>query len=335
MTTTRIYKSTDTSAPALSGTTGSLVALLHACLVGTAGVAYGSGGTAKTAAGWSEPFTNTSTKGVFRNSVAAGGTGVYLRVLDDGSGAGVAREGFQVAYATMSDIDTGTHPTPTVAQMATGTVVRKSSTADSSVRAWIMVADELTFYLWIESLSSQEYENSIYGAGDYVSDSPGDSYRFFSMGRNGVNVAGGACGFMTRNLTVGFATPITNSLGLWLGSGYDLAGGAIAASFASFIASTTTGAVGASGSGMLADPSPGPGLRYYIPAILVCQATIRGRLRGCYAPLNDVSAIAAGTIDSNAAGTPTGSALVLLRASALATGTSNNGRLGVESALAW
>ncbi|MGE3907973.1 MAG: hypothetical protein AB7K36_01385, partial [Chloroflexota bacterium] len=62
MTTTRIYRSTDSGAPVLTGQAGSLLNLLDKCLVD----GYGS----KAAAGWSRPYTGTN-KTAYRNSVAA------------------------------------------------------------------------------------------------------------------------------------------------------------------------------------------------------------------------------------------------------------------------
>src|SRR5690606_21289348 len=104
---TRYFRWDDASAPTLSGTAGSLLELLRACLVGTDGVAYGSGENEKLAAGWTEEFTGTNVA-VFRNSLAAGGTGDYFRIDDNGIAVGGAREAMLTAYNTMSDIDTGT-----------------------------------------------------------------------------------------------------------------------------------------------------------------------------------------------------------------------------------
>ena len=335
MTTTRLFQSTDASAPVLTGQVGSLIALLQACLVGTAGVAYGSGGTAKTAAGWTNPYDDaTNHKSAFRNSLAAGGTGCYLHIDDNATGTAGAKEGFQIAYATMSDVNTGTHPTPTTAQLALGTIIRKSWAASSAARAWIIVADELTYYMWIESDSTNEKENSVYGGGDYLADEAANSYRFFSLGRNTQNVATGCCGTFEMTIS-GLAAPTLDQLGLWLGSGYALTGASVAAAFAYFSWLAGGYAIGGSMS-LLSDPSPGAGKRYYIPAIVICESTIRGRLRGVYLPLNNVSSVARGTVDSNAVGLPTGSALIIMKASAyLGGGTSYAGRCGVESALAW
>lgn len=71
------YFSTDASAPTLTGTTGSLVALLDAILVN----GYG----AKAAAGWSIAYTGTSKRDYKQGT---GSNGYYLDVDDSGPGGG-------------------------------------------------------------------------------------------------------------------------------------------------------------------------------------------------------------------------------------------------------
>lgn len=68
------YMSSDSGAPIMNGTQGSLVNVLDAILVN----GYGS----KSPAGWTKPFSGTS-KAVYRNSPLTG-TGTYYRVYDNG-----------------------------------------------------------------------------------------------------------------------------------------------------------------------------------------------------------------------------------------------------------
>lgn len=96
--------------------------------------------TAKMAgAGWSKPFSGSG-KGCYR---APQGNRFYLRLLDDGSDP---TNGAKVAtirgYVSMTDVDTGTEPFPTVAQMASGYFVGKSTTADATARPWRLLVDE-------------------------------------------------------------------------------------------------------------------------------------------------------------------------------------------------
>lgn len=137
-----IYESTDASAPVLSGTVGSLVALLDACLVN----GYGSKG----AAGWTKAFSGTN-KAAYRQGAKTGRLQLYLRVQDDAPGAGLAKEARMCGYETMTAVDTGTELFPTAVQMANGVFARKSTTADATAREWILAADHRTFRLHVIS----------------------------------------------------------------------------------------------------------------------------------------------------------------------------------------
>lgn len=132
-----VYRSTDTGAPSLSGTNGSLVALLKACLVD----GYG----AKAAAGWTEEYAGAN-KSAFRQGA---GCGYYLRVQDDGPGAGGALEARVVGYRTMTSVDNGSNAFPLTTQMANGLFVRKSATADATTRQWFVFADSKTAHIMI------------------------------------------------------------------------------------------------------------------------------------------------------------------------------------------
>lgn len=172
-----VYKSTDASAPTLNGTTDSLCALLQACLVD----GYG----AKAAAGWTAAFDGAS-KTAFRQGA---GSMFYLRVQDDGPGAGTFKEARIIGYETMSDVDTGTGPFPTAAQMANGLFVRKSVAADATARDWIVVADDITVYVFIKS----EVAVGVAGAwlafafGDFYSVVNADAYNCMISGRTTEN----------------------------------------------------------------------------------------------------------------------------------------------------
>lgn len=173
-----VYRSTDTSAPVLSGTVGTLINLLDKCLV----AGYGS----QVAAGWTKPFTGTNTA-VFR---MGGGNQFYIDVLDNGPGTGAAREARVRGYETMTAVSTGTGPFPTVAQVTNGDVIRKSLTADATARVWTLIADDRTFYLFVLTGDTAGLW-LCYSFGDLYSFlSTTDSYRALIMART-VEVAAG------------------------------------------------------------------------------------------------------------------------------------------------
>lgn len=162
-----IYRSTDAGAPVLSGEVGKIAEVLKACLV----TGYG----ALPGVGWTCPAEATGRKSFRNNSVL--GTGMYLLVDDNAPGAGLGKEARVYGYESMSDpadLDTGVN-------LIGLRYIRKSSLADTTVRAWIVVASDRTFYLWI--FTGDSNGSTIFGAGDFKSLKVADPYRFFMSGR--------------------------------------------------------------------------------------------------------------------------------------------------------
>lgn len=121
-------------------------------------------------AGWTKVYSGTN-KAVYRSSDATS-TQMYLRVDDTATIA--ARV---VGYETMTDVDTGTGPFPTAAQVSGGGSWHKSGLADSTARTWALVADSAGFYQVRNTYPAQVY--CVDGFGDYPSEKQGDAYRCF------------------------------------------------------------------------------------------------------------------------------------------------------------
>jgi hypothetical protein len=173
-----LYRSTDAGAPSLSGTVGSLIALLDAVLVN----GYG----AKAAAGWTKAFA-AANLAVYRNS-AAQGSGHYLSIDDAGGGANGAREANARAavVATATNAATAvvgmTEPFPTAGQAARGLTIAKSRILDATARKWVVVADQRTFYLFTFPTTFQGWSGFAFG--DFFSlRGNTDAYRSFIIGR--------------------------------------------------------------------------------------------------------------------------------------------------------
>jgi hypothetical protein len=160
-----IYRSTDGSAPTLNGTTGALITVLDAILVD----GYGT----QPAAGWSKAYSGTN-KAAYRMGAAAAAR-MYFRVLDDGSHAQGAKEASIRGWESMSDVDTGTDGFPTVAQVTNGMQIAKSTTADSTARAWIAAADDRTclFFTQADAGSTDWFFHYF---GEIYSYTPSDAY---------------------------------------------------------------------------------------------------------------------------------------------------------------
>ena len=117
------------------------------------GAVSGSLSTRVAPAGWEEVFTDTGV-GVFRSTVIGpGSTRFYYRVSDTASGGS---PGILRGYETMTDVNTGTGPFPTVAQVSgNGLLIPRSTT--SSPAEWIAVADQRTCYFVLSAGDGTAY----------------------------------------------------------------------------------------------------------------------------------------------------------------------------------
>lgn len=172
-----IYKSADASAPVLTGQVGALTAVLKACLVS----GYGS----QTAAGWTNPYTGTNQE-VFLQ----GGSGIkkYFQIDDNGPGAGAAKEARMWGFETMSAYNTGTGQFPAA---GTNPCMRKSATADATVRDWIVAADAKTCHMWMLNGDVAATWSS-FSFGDLYSFRPADQWKGYVCGRTTENSASGS-----------------------------------------------------------------------------------------------------------------------------------------------
>lgn len=177
-----IYRSSDASAPTLSGTAGDLINLLNKCLV----TGYGS----QPAAGWTKPFDDAGApiqRAAFRQG---GGNQFYLDVDDRGASSVLngasGREAAVRGYEAMTAIGTGTNPFPTTAQLAANTANwRKSTTADGVARSWLLIADDRTFIFVVADGDFACYK--CYYFGDIYAVKTGDGYRTLITVRSQVN----------------------------------------------------------------------------------------------------------------------------------------------------
>lgn len=306
-----IYRSSDGSAPVLDGTVGSLVALLDACLV----TGYG----AKAAAGWTKPFTGTN-KAAFK---LGAGTGFYLRVQDDGPGAGGAAEARVTGYVTMSDVDTGTGPFPTAAQGLGGAIAalsfRKSSAADAAARSWIVVADSRTVYVFV---LTTDFANV------YLAFAFGDIYSFKSDDAyNCIIIAGNAEVNTASFLGDASLTISGTTAGHFIARGHTQLGASVA------IGKHTDGAKSGGNTyaiGVIPFTNPEDGGIYVAPFWVHDPTTapvngVRGRLRGLWTPLHPTNSIPdATTFSGSAIGELTGKtflAITFIRSASAIGGT--------------
>lgn len=289
--TAKLFKSTDASAPVLTGQVGSLVALLDAVLVN----GYGS----IAAAGWTKPYTATN-KAVFRNS-ASTGTGFYLDVND--AAPVTAAEARVRGYEVMTAVATGTNPFPTTAQITTGLAIRKSSTADSTARPWYILADDTVFYLFTETGDSNfvgPTRASTFAFGDFYSFKTSDAYRCMIIGRNVENSGSSwydSFGALAANTN---PTMAQTTIGHYLARSANATGGSISFGVHGDAAGSGTAAnngtpsmgqtvsSGAAATYGLAYPNPTDNGLYMAPAYIHHNNSIRGYMKGIWIPSHDM-----------------------------------------------
>lgn len=158
-----IYTSSDPYGPGpMMGVTGSLVQILDACLVN----GYGSGSSYyKPAAGWTKPLANIS--GTLACYKQASGSQMVLYVNDSGPNVtSTAKEAWVCGFTQITSLTgssgagsrftgsygngagSGQFPLPQQQNTYGHCVVRKSVTADTTQRSWVVVADACTMYMW-------------------------------------------------------------------------------------------------------------------------------------------------------------------------------------------
>jgi hypothetical protein len=271
-----IYKSTDASAPVLTGQVGSLTAVLLACLVN----GYG----AKAAAGWTNPFSGTNQR-IFRP-----GSGVqhYFGVDDNASGTGGAKEasvtGWETATAWATNVTPGsnTGPFPTNAQNTLGVTMRKSTTADATARAWTVVADARTCYVFMQSGDSAGlYLGAVFGE-FYSLLATTDLYRSIVIGRPTPNI--GTISATTEMVPVLATGGNTAMAGHYMPRSYAGLGSSIACrKWGDSARANASGSNYFMGSQGLSLPEPVTGAIHVAPIHLSeLNFDVRGRMRGLF-----------------------------------------------------
>lgn len=189
-------------------------------------------------AGWAKAHAGTN-KAAYR-SLSPSATGAYIRI--DHSSAKVAR---MRAYSVMTDIDTGSDPTPTDTQVSGGCYVSVSNVNDASPRRWIVVASDRCVHILIAHNSSYPLDYGLQVAGDFPSLKAGDAYRVLVVGEIADNSGSGSPGNYTSIHAYGGST------GCFVMRPYAQVGGAIP------VYLYKPGFVQAASSGMHSHP-PGP-----------------------------------------------------------------------------
>jgi len=278
-----------------AGTPGNSIALsensTHLTVSG-ANLTGGSGSITKTGAGWTRPFTGAGGQAVYRPPA---GSRFYLQVDDTGPGGGGARDARNFGWENATAWNTGTGQFPTAAQATAGSVIRKSSTLDATARAWTLLVDDRTFYLFTYSGDSAGLAHG-FSFGDFYSFLPGDLYKCLIMGGSSESGSLVTSTQFFQHPTVGLAI---SHAGHWLPRNYSGAGGSTV-----FLKAGDQATGATTIAGTLGFPNPCDGGLYVAPLRIFDGSTpassitgtinMRGRLRGLYQAMHAVGSFADG-----------------------------------------
>lgn len=232
--------------------------------------------------GWSIAFTGTN-KRAYR---APTGLRHYLRVVDDGTTS--AAYGRIRGYETMTDVDTGTGPFPTDAQISGGGWAHKSNTANATTRAFMFLGDEKRFMFEVEYDGTASFGEGLgFFFGEII------TYRALDAYHTLIICANSATPLDTHNVT-GVAVPgisSSGSRGHYMPRAYTQTGASVAVtkagnpSWAQAIAQNS----GMGTQNHLTYPSPIDGGLYIGRCVLLESGGIRGELPIIWCPYHQRS----------------------------------------------
>ena len=176
-------------------------------------------------AGWSKAFSGTNLAAY--QSANPASTKCVLRVDDTAT-----QNARVVSYDSMTDVNTGIGPCPTVTQMSGGLHWPKANVAAGASRPWVVVADDRTVYIKVHchgGAPSQE-AGIVYGAGDFTPDRSADAFSFFVLGAmvdvSTANTAGATP--LSFGLAHANIPSVGNEVPIWLQKSYSGIGSAVA-----------------------------------------------------------------------------------------------------------
>ena len=296
-----IYSSTDVGAPVLNGITGSLITVLDAVLVN----GYG----AKSGAGWTKPYSSSNNLSASYKQ-GAGSAGCYMYIQDIGS-TQLGRTAMFRGFLTMSsaNISSGSSgPFPSDAQSALlshGYAIRKSTSADTVARPWIIAADSRTMYCFTQTGDiTAPTQTVVYSAvmfGDITSYVANDPYKCAIIGLNNETETGtGNAQLFPYTFTYTGAVAANSMV---ICGGYNgIAGSTSFGKTTDIVKGGITSPGLSIGNGVLPLPNPSDGKFYMAPVYIIEMSgtnITRGRLRGCWASCHPYTFLQDGGIINN------------------------------------
>lgn len=219
--------------------------------------------------GWTKAFSGTNLA-VYRTK--SGTNQFYLRVDDTGT-----TETRIVGYETMSDVNTGTGPFPTAAQVSGGLYFYKANAA--SARSWRAWSDGKMFHFSGHGSSATWTGSTTDGTGlsfgDFVSYKSGDAYNTLIASATSAAANGSGCTWGNTSQTANSA-----SSGFYIARAASQASGAISASRMCG-PQFSSGQIGSNGPAY-PDPTTGGANVFPVYCADVSANSVRGKIQGIW-----------------------------------------------------
>jgi hypothetical protein len=269
------------------GSTGNAVALAKSAATLTLSastLAGASGSDSTTSADWSNPYSGNGGQRTFK-----GGSGIqHFFHVDDATPntTALGKEAGWYGTETATGFQTGTGLFPTAAQLSTGLLARKSTTADLTSRSWTVIADDRTCYVMMQSGDTVGMYMTMAFGEIYSRLSPGpDAYRSFTQGRT---LANNGAILSTTDTSSTITTFGTQLAGCYLSRAYT--GGGTAIQFGKHIdGAYITGTSVMGNNTNLAGVDPATGSIKLCPvriSEIAINNAMRGRFRGLFSHLH-------------------------------------------------
>jgi hypothetical protein len=229
-------------------------------------------------AGWTAAFSGTNMRAYQSSDVTS--FDMLLRVDDTGT-----TNARVVGYETMTDVNTGTGPFPTSAQVSGGGYWGKSASADATSRPWVVLADTRSFFLcvsWNATFLGPSTSFSTQFFGDLIPTRTSDIYAAM-MACNNSSQVGTSPGSVT-NQDVAYVSGSDNP-SAWCPRAYHGLGSSSALRRTSVFPQMTGNPAGWSGSATpdwLAFPNPSDTGLYMFPIMVCGDSNYRADMPGAW-----------------------------------------------------
>lgn len=281
---------------------------------------------------WERPFSAGTNSQTYRGADTSGNR-LYLQVVDNASSAGGALEAIWYGAEVMSaDQTITTNKFPTVAQAANGMCVRKSATANSTVREWALVGNGKSFYFFSFTGDTADRSFAPMFFGDPLPFKPADGFGTLCAGTkvfNSSSVGNGLVRIGAQNV----AHNSTNNPVYWARSHTQVGTSVLGALVGQGQSYHQT--MGSTYCSWLNFPNPiDAGIHAQPVFVSDLVSTVRGRMPGLYSPLH-ASSLTNMDIITGVSGLPGGQFIALGIASNDAGYGTTYGQLYLDLSETW